>query len=378
MIKPDYKNSTVNLMSSIGKVVGWKSKYSSIKELDEKIKDAEKILLIAVDGMGYKYLMSRKKSFLKDNLMKRITTVFPSTTAAAITVFLTGLPPQQTAMTGWFMKLKEYDCVAIPFTFESRIGNIPLEKKGISIKQVFNFKSFYDQLKYQSKIISPKKIIDSKFNEVANGSAEVFAYTGEWSFARKIKKALKKEDKKIIYAYWSKLDTSMHKTGVKSKKSEKTFRKIDKTIRKICRKNKNVKVIVTADHGLLDTPFSKRINLNDYKKIINLLSDPVAGDPRQVHFYIKKGKKKEFEKYAKKYFNEKAYIMKRNEIIKKGFFGKYKANPKLKERVGDYVLIMKKNYILHDSLKDENFGFVGVHGGMTEEEMYVPLIFIET
>ncbi len=33
---------------------------------------------------------------------------------------------------------------------------------------------------------------------------------------------------------------------------------------------------------------------------------------------------------------------------------------------------------MHDFVEDETFNFVGVHGSVTEDEMYVPLIVIKT
>ena len=49
-------------------------------------------------------------TILSENLIGSMTSVFPATTASAITTFATGLAPQQHAFTGWFMFLKEIGC----------------------------------------------------------------------------------------------------------------------------------------------------------------------------------------------------------------------------------------------------------------------------
>jgi hypothetical protein len=50
-------------------------------------------------------------------------------------------------------------------------------------------------------------------------------------------------------------------------------------------------------------------------------------------------------------------------------------NKKLFDRVGDYILVMKENYILKDVLLGEHENKnIGHHGGVSKEEMYVPLI----
>jgi hypothetical protein len=53
--------------------------------------------------------------------------------------------------------------------------------------------------------------------------------------------------------------------------------------------------------------------------------------------------------------------------------------PRLFDRIGDYVLIMKENYIIKDFVLGETEKFhIGNHGGVSKEEMLVPLIVIES
>ena len=58
---PNYKDgSIVNLMSSIGGVMGYKSKYNQLKLLpSEKLKGSKNIVLLVVDGMCYNYLKDK-------------------------------------------------------------------------------------------------------------------------------------------------------------------------------------------------------------------------------------------------------------------------------------------------------------------------------
>jgi histidinol phosphatase-like enzyme len=89
-------------------------------------------------------------------------------------------------------------------------------------------------------------------------------------------------------------------------------------------------------------------------------------------------KAKQFESYAKTALKDYCWVFKSTELVKKNFFGLGKPNKKLLDRIGDYVLIMKKNYIIRDSMLDlEQAKFIGNHGGVSHEEMFVPLIVIE-
>jgi hypothetical protein len=70
-------------------------------------------------------------------------------------------------------------------------------------------------------------------------------------------------------------------------------------------------------------------------------------------------------------------LYKSEDLIKENYFGLYEPNPKLRDRVGDYTLIMKDNYIMKDLVLGEDRRiFIGNHGGLSDEELYVPLIVI--
>ncbi|MCK5265706.1 MAG: hypothetical protein KAR03_08870, partial [Candidatus Thorarchaeota archaeon] len=55
--KPDYTNSIVNLMSSIGQASGVTSPYSPL-EFDSlgTLEESKNIVLLIMDGLGYNYL----------------------------------------------------------------------------------------------------------------------------------------------------------------------------------------------------------------------------------------------------------------------------------------------------------------------------------
>jgi hypothetical protein len=105
---------------------------------------------------------------------------------------------------------------------------------------------------------------------------------------------------------------------------------------------------------------------------------PLSGEPRVVYCYVNPQKIKDFENYVKTEFKDACDLYKSDELIKDNYFGLFEPNEKLKDRIGDYILIMKENYIMKDLvLGEEQHVYVGNHGGVSEEEMFVPLIVIE-
>ena len=53
--------------------------------------------------------------------------------------------------------------------------------------------------------------------------------------------------------------------------------------------------------------------------------------------------------------------------------------PRLLDRVGHYALVMRENYAIKDWLTGERrYTHIGLHGGVSAAEMYVPLIVAQT
>lgn len=384
MYKPNYQNgSIVNLMSSIKRVLGGKSKYKPLGFFDFSNISKKNIVLIIIDGLGYNYLTKYgKDSFLYKNLKGKMTSVFPATTASAITTFSTGLAPQQHALTGWFMYLKEIGVVSVILPFTSRAGDLKLTKGKIQYKDIYNEKSFFEDLKTASTFIKHKAYIDSEYSRLVDKGAKKLSFSNLNGFFRQINKALNTTDnKKYILAYWAKLDSLCHEKGTDSQETKKHFNELDKKIKSFAKslKNKNTAIIISADHGLIDTKEkNKIIELKNHPRFVETLAIPLSGEPRVVYCYVKPRKVKEFENYVKTEFKNACEIYKSDDLVKSNYFGLFEPNEKLKDRIGDYILIMKENYIMNDLVlgEDQNI-YIGNHGGVSEEEMFVPLIVIE-
>ena len=96
-IIPDYRRgSIVNLMASIIQCFGGKSLYKPLKSLvPDEIRQYENVVLMIIDGLGQEYLTANgQQTFFANHHQDTMTSVFPATTATAITTFMTGLAPQ--------------------------------------------------------------------------------------------------------------------------------------------------------------------------------------------------------------------------------------------------------------------------------------------
>lgn len=380
---PNYKDgSIVNLMSSIRKSFGGESLYNSLKGFDSNSIKDKNIILLVIDGLGYEYLKKYGEgSFLYENLKGKMTSVFPATTAAAVTSFLTGVAPQQHALTGWFMYLKEIGEVSLILPFTTRAGNFSLDKK-VAYKDIYHQKSFFEDLKAKSFSLRHESYSDSAYALLSSSGSKRLSFSDLDDFFKQIETTMKKDkQKKFMAAYWAEFDSVCHHKGTDSKEALNHFLQLDKKIAALAKslEGSDTTIIVTADHGLIDTrDENKIIKLENHPELAETLSMPLSGEPRAAYCYVKPSKIEQFESYVKTKFGGICEMHKSEDLIERNYFGLYEANKKLKDRVGDYILIMKENYIMKDfvSGEDQNI-FIGNHGGVSQEEMFVPLIIVE-
>lgn len=382
MYLPDYKGgSIVNLMSSIASAFGSKTQYDNLRVLGaEELKKAKNIIILEIDGLGNEYLINSNAEYLKSNNRGPITSTFLATTACATTVFETGVAPQQHGLTGWFMFLKEAGMVVKILPFNPRIGGKPISEQGIKMEDIFNEQAFTEKIKTKSFIFMPESYSKSDFTRSISGNSKIVPFTKQKELFKKIKSKLNGPGRKYMFAHWPQFDGYGHDRGVASTKCKKHLKELELNIKKFVKsiEGTDTILIITADHGLIDTPKNKEIKLESHSQLKDCLTIPLCGEGRTVYCYVKPSKVKEFEDYVKKNLSNYCEMYKSEEIIKNNWYGLGKPNPKLFDRVGDYILIMKENYILKDKIELHPENNKGHHAGTSKQEMLVPLIVIKT
>ncbi len=378
MLKPDYHNSIVNLTASIGKLLGvTQDNYEPLQALQALELNGQPLVMLIVDGLGYSFLKQHPNSFLHTHLRERITSVFPSTTATAITSFFTGVAPQQHAITGWYTYFKEMGTVAAVLPFTPRYKGECFSAAGISAKQLIDHDSLLHAPKIPCHIIQPNSLIDTDYSQSLSGKASRHGYGNLAEMFTLIENLARMPQPGVIFGYWPELDGLAHAYGIESRQVAHHFQEIDT----FCRKSlapladSGVKIVITADHGLIDTSKKHTIHLDDHPELAATLTLPLCGEPRCAFCYVRSDQREQFERYVIQKLGFACELKTSSELIEKGYFGNGTPSPRLESRVGEYALLMKGNYTISDRLINEKtFQQTGVHGGLSEQELYVPLI----
>jgi hypothetical protein len=387
MILPDYhRGSIVNLMQSI--VTGFgasprEDHYGPLALAPPAVfADSRKVLLMVVDGLGYEMLgETAAGGAMHDHLRGCMTSVFPSTTATAITTFMSGDAPLQHALTGWFMWFREIGMVAAPLPFTSRAGGVSLASTGVDARQLLAGRPVADLLDTRCFIVQRRDLMDSSYTNAFRGKAEVRGYRSLQGFFDVVRDIVTRHESCFVYAYWPQLDSMCHRFGAGDERAREHLRQIDARFAAFldAARGSGTTVVLTADHGFIDTTPDTRLELDAHPRLAETLVLPLCGEGRAVYCYVDPARRAQFEAYVDEELGECCVAVAQEDLLAGEYFGLGAANPRLVERIGHYVLLMKNNFVLRDHLvgEGERPVHVGVHGGVSSAEMHVPLVMAQ-
>jgi hypothetical protein len=167
----------------------------------------------------------------------------------------------------------------------------------------------------------------------------------------------------------------MHYHGVTSNEAKDVMKDIERNLKHLTSKLKDTLIVITADHGMVDT---ENVILNDYPDICDCFIRPPSLESRVVTFAIKNNRQVEFAKLFNKYFGTDFKLYTKAEFMASGLLGSGTPHPKVDDFIADFVAISTSAKSLHYILNDiDKTKLIGEHAGISEQEMKIPLIFIE-
>ena len=363
--KVNYSQCLTNFACSIRKYFGLEYHHQTLEEVDQLLEQfqPEHVITILCDGMGA-HLLDRilpEDSFFRTHKLKTISSVFPPTTVAALTAAATGLNPAESGMLGWNMYYKELDEIISVF-MNSRKGDstyAPVPKA----------------VEYRKKHMKETSVVD-EINEQGTGKAwflipfQPNPYRDLDHMLEIIEQKCLQKGRKYIFAYDIQPDDVLHEKGCDSEEVKEILQERNDKIEALCRRLNNAMIFVIADHGHIDV---QNLDLDDYPDLLDCLSRDPSLEPRAVNFFVKEGRKKEFEVLFRRSFSEDFDLYSMKDVIAGCLFGDGPENEIFRDALGDYLAIAKtdKTLISKGGKKHRSH-----HAGSTNDEILVPLIVI--
>lgn len=382
---PDYHGgSLVNLLASVIRSRGGRSPHADLRGLPARsLAGARKVVYLVVDGLGEGQLRrflgsGRGRVFLAAQPRRTITTVFPATTAAAVTTFGTGASPAEHGVLGWFLHLPDLGLVSTILPATTRTGT-PIARDEFDLDRYLDLPSHLDTVKGRKELLSWGHIPTSRYSRTGSRWSGRRAFTTLDGMVRQVAAFARAPGRGLAYAYWPGYDALCHEHGCDHPKTRRHLGEIDRALARLVREleTTGAALVVTADHGLVDTPRRRRVDLRSVPGFYDCLAILPSGDARQVQCFVRPSKVRKFRRIVLQRLGKACVCVPGETLLASGALGPGRCHPALESRVGDFMLLAKKDYAFAAPPAGAKAEFnLANHGGMSRAEMVVPLYVV--
>lgn len=362
ILMPDYDHSLLSLAASFQRYFGLETPFKTLESADRLLDEMKprRALLVILDGMGTDILFRHlpEDSFLRRHFVETYSSTFPPTTVAATTTIDSGLEPCVHGWLGWTSRNPFLNKNIETFSNTDDDGNVmPLDT---AIWNYLPYKSICERIR--EKGMQAHTV--SSFGEVnAHGISEVCA---------EVKKLMTGKQRRFIYSYSEEPDYTMHRRGIDGAEVGRLMWEANERLAKLCSQLHETAVFITADHGHINC---KGLDINNYPAVLSHLTSKPGLEPRAVSFFVKAGEEAAFEKDFAEAFGDSFMLKTRAEIVESKLFGRSEPNPHFVDMIGDYVAIAVGDSAIFNAPGDVS-RTLGIHAGLTKEEMEIPLIAV--
>jgi len=374
---PNYNHSILNLITSILKYYKVNTNHTSLEILDKKLaKKYKNVVLIILDGMGEHIINELSpEGYFYSKKVDCITSVYPSTTTAALTTYYSGKPPYETGWIAWSQYFKEYGrAIDMLKHKESYKGDSIEDAKMNVFENIVNYISVYEQIEQASPNVKAYELMPSYCDRRAKRTITTDSIE---EIIENIEMLCKNPDQKFILAYSDNPDGLLHRFGTKSEEVQTFIKETEIKIKEMCEKlDEDTIIIISADHGHKD--IDKAYSILDYPEIQECLIMPPSLEARVLAFWVKEEMKKEFEQRFKSSFKDEFLLMTKDEFLNQNLLGYGEKHPKIDDFIGNYIALSTKGSMirLETYLAEGKLIKKSTHCGLTKEEMEVPIIII--
>ena len=379
IVLPDYNHCILGTITSILKYYNVETQHKSSEKIDEILgkKRYKNVIFLILDGLGEHILNNiSSNGFFKENQIDMVTSVYPSTTTAALTTYYSGKTPYETGWIAWSQYFKEYGRALDMFSHKESYMREALKSPKIDVyKTVVNYESVFSQIEKASPNVKTFEMAPEYAERRGNRSYQADNLD---ELLLNIRDVLEIDGEKFIFAYSDKPDKTLHSYGTDSKEVRDFVLDAEEKVKKLCEElDEDTVLIVSADHGHKN--IEKSYTLLDYPEIQECLIMPASLESRVLTFWVKEDMRKEFEERFNNVFKNEFWLMTKEEFLDKyKFLGEGKKHKKIDDFIGNYMALS----VAGSMIRLETFLAEGkpvkksTHCGLSKEEMEVPIIVI--
>jgi hypothetical protein len=400
-ILPDYTGrGLVNIPATVLEAFGARTADDPppLTDLDPALLDgARQIVVVLADGLGWwqleRFCATGATPFLA-RLVERArqrdaaqlieaTTVFPSTTAAAITTMHTARTPQEHGNIAYFVWLDEFAQVTAMLRWGpavTRRGSFFDDPKN-DPRKFTHVPSIHGRIRERGVVpyvIEPEMFRNEAMTRMHAREATYVGYVLATTMGVRLKELVEARPHGMapafVYAYWAGIDTTSHLYGPMSPEAASEAASFDLNLGRALgdRRPGDTLVLLTADHGHAFTNPDKQVDLLGDGELRALLRNPIAGEPRLA--FLHTDHPGLVRQHIEERWPDTFWLLDRDELIEAGIFGR--GDPAMaRRRIGEVCAMLGGDRGARIMRVDgQDFRHRGSHGGMSPEEMRIPIL----
>lgn len=355
----------------------------------------DRVVVVVMDGLGWLLLQNFMQVYPREfefwntlsrnDLLLPLTSISPSTTTAALTTLNTGKSPAAHGILAYELWLKEYGIVTnmilhSPMTFSGEAGSI--KRAGFKPEMflpVTTLDSYLISQGIQVEALHPYSIAHSSLTAMLFPEARHYGYHSLGDLWYRIQNFFDSGADKptYLFAYWSEVDELSHiygPTDIRVRLALQDFTRymsnvVDENIHK--HDGSRTLLLITADHGQLPTPCRAEYAVQQKADLLDCLNILPTGENRLPFLHVVPGKMECIREMVDQYWPGEFSILEAGEVLSSGLFGSGDIYEKTMSRLGDLVVFPRGDAYWWWANKENRL--LGRHGGLSREEMIVPL-----
>lgn len=349
------------------------------------------IVVLLVDGLGWvdpERARERTDSGYPSAWADRahpITSVFPTTTTVALTSLSTAQSPSCHGVVGHRMYLPTFGVVAeiLRMTPNGVTGRIDaLAGPDWKPSMISGTPSVFRR-GLAAIALTRDRFEPTAFTRMIYDGAQFVGFGTSADFAFHLSELLGRSDPPpVIFAYWDDLDTIQHLHGPSSEFDAFEANHVRQILAAARRRiepgvARRTTVIVTGDHGQVETTAEAEFALDRHPEIVAHLARPPTGDRRAAFVTARPGHLEALRAALERSLPTGSRILPMPAAVEAGLFGPPPFHPELTERLGDLLVLVPPpacvTYRLPGAAPRSRF-LLGAHGGLDPAELLVPLV----
>lgn len=329
--------------------------------LPDGVWDADRIVLLVLDGLGWNQLCERVE--LAPTLAAMgghaITSVAPTTTATALTSISTGLAPGEHGVVGYRMSVDGSVLNVLRWSADGRDA-----RKSIPPESIQTHAPFGGQ---RPPVITRSEFRESGFTRAHLDGVRLSGWRLPSTLVTEIALALGRGEP-FVYAYYDGLDKIAHEFGL-GVHFDAELRFVDRLVADVLAVlPDDTTLLVTSDHGqvhvgdALITPDPSVMSHVDHQ----------SGEGRFRWLHARPGRARGLLEECQRY-TDVAWVADIDRIADEKWFGPVLSDA-ARSALGDVALVARDAVSFHDPADSGLHPLVARHGSLTADEMYVPLL----